>query len=102
MGGPARRTGEEEAEYERRQTQQTAADEEKCITFEERPPDCEMFDRHARKSFEELPEVRVRRTKERVLCRGVPDAGQARHVRHERDAREGDPEVVGEHDRTEE
>src|SRR5262245_48265981 len=77
-GTPPCRAGQEEAEHERRNTQQTRADEEQCVAFEQRPSRCQLFDRDSGESFGEFSDVRVRGAEKSVLSCRVAKTGQAR------------------------
>src|SRR5262245_45337584 len=93
-----RDTGEDDAEDERGDAEQAGADEEQPVRLDQRASDRQPLDPDARESLRELADVCVRRAQQSVLRRGVAEAREARHVGHERDAGEADPEVVrGDH-----
>src|SRR4051794_36352838 len=85
-------TREHEAEDERRHAEQSRADEEEPVRLDQRTSGCEALHPHAGEPLRELADVRVRRAQERVLRCRVPEAGEAGHVGHERDAGEADAE----------
>src|SRR5262249_23642106 len=85
-----RRTGQHEAQEERRDAEEAGTDEEQPVGLDERPSDREPLDPDAREALRELADVGVRRAQQRILRRRVAETRQARHVGHERDTGEPD------------
>ena len=82
---------------------ESRADVEKAVGFHQRAAGgLEAFHRRAREALQELAEQRIERTHQRVLSGGIADAGEARHVGDEGDAREGVAEIVRRHGEGEE
>src|SRR4029077_20697451 len=88
VGRVTRRTRQHDAEDERRKAKETGADEEESIGVEQRTPGRESLDPQTGKPFREFADVGVGRAEQRVLRRSIAKTRQARHVGHERDARE--------------
>ena len=94
------RPREEDAENQRGHAKK-ASIRRKLRQFEQRPPGRQLLDHHAGEPLRQFADVGVGGAEQRILRRRVTDARQRRHVGDQRDAREADPEVVGEHHRAE-
>src|SRR4029453_2348284 len=94
VGRVTRGTREHDAEDERRKAKKTGANEEECVGVEQRTSGRELLDPQTGKPFRELADVGVCRAEQRVLRRSIAKTRQTRHVSHQRDTREADPEIV--------
>src|SRR6185295_6784682 len=77
--GITRGAGEYDAQDEGRNSQQCGADEEARVRLGQRAADAQRIHPHARESLRSFADVGVGRTQQRVLRRGIPEAGETRH-----------------------